>query len=199
MDCKDMEENGTGMRTRSFRDEDYNNRRAFLRSYPLYHAAEGETANEEMVSASNKDTEKKPIKRMIISVIHWGEGKVLVLRKFKHKIQSLATDPTVTKTILFRVNQRSSVQLIIAMHSLMNRDKIKLLAEAEMPEPLPTILNKLTTPLILPYVPLTGGKEAIGVLMFHSLKFTLLKRLNLKCCPQEQIIGRSKVFVNLRP
>ncbi|KAJ6719289.1 hypothetical protein OIU79_007030 [Salix purpurea] len=87
MDCKDMEENGTGVRTRSFRDEDYNNRRAFLRSYPLYHVAEGETANEEMVSASNKETEKKPIKRMIISVIHWSEGKVLVLRKFKHKIQ----------------------------------------------------------------------------------------------------------------
>ncbi|KAJ6356351.1 hypothetical protein OIU78_004454 [Salix suchowensis] len=59
----------------------------FLRSYPLYHVAEGETANEEMVSASNKETEKKPIKRMIISVIHWSEGKVLVLRKFKHKIQ----------------------------------------------------------------------------------------------------------------
>jgi hypothetical protein len=87
MDCKDMEENGTGMRTRSFRDEDYINRRAFLRSYPLYHGAEDETTNEEMIGATNKETEKKPIKRMIISVTHWGEGKVLVLRKFKHKIQ----------------------------------------------------------------------------------------------------------------
>jgi hypothetical protein len=40
-----------------------------------------------MIGATNKETEKKPIKRMIISVTHWGEGKVLVLRKFKHKIQ----------------------------------------------------------------------------------------------------------------
>ncbi|CAK7327381.1 unnamed protein product [Dovyalis caffra] len=85
MDCKDMEENG--MRTRSFRYEDYNNRRVFLRSYPLYHGAEDETTNEETASATNKATEKKPIKRMILSVIHWGEGKVLVLRKFKHKLQ----------------------------------------------------------------------------------------------------------------
>ncbi|KAJ6431325.1 hypothetical protein OIU84_018749 [Salix udensis] len=97
MDCKDMEENGTGVRTRSFRDEDYNNRRAFLRSYPLYHVAEGETANEEMVSASNKETEKKPIKRMIISVIQWSEGKVLVLRKFKHKIQKKIIDTPIVK------------------------------------------------------------------------------------------------------
>jgi hemin uptake protein HemP len=85
MDCEDMEENGT--KTRSLRFEDYYNRRVFLRSYPLHFGAEDEKTNEEKVSATNKDTEKKPIRRMFSAVIHWGEGKVLILRKFKHKLQ----------------------------------------------------------------------------------------------------------------
>ncbi|KAL9364145.1 hypothetical protein Peur_042018 [Populus x canadensis] len=89
MDCKDMEENGT--KTRSLRFEDYYNRRVFLRSYPLHFGAEDEKTNEEKVSATNKDTEKKPIRRMFSAVIHWGEGKVLILRKFKDKLQVTKT------------------------------------------------------------------------------------------------------------
>lgn len=86
-----------GMRTRSFRDEDYNNRRAFLRSYPLnWELGEGDDhhQNEEgSKSKSNTSNEcrnnssrKKPIKKIILSVFHWGGEKVLVLRRFKHKV-----------------------------------------------------------------------------------------------------------------
>ncbi|KAJ0037429.1 hypothetical protein Pint_23701 [Pistacia integerrima] len=88
MNFKDMEENK--MRTRSFRHEDYNNRRVFLRSYPLQWGSESEENNEETSKVTNESTEKKPIKKtplkdIILSVFHWGGGKVLVLRRFKHK------------------------------------------------------------------------------------------------------------------
>ncbi|KAF9677801.1 hypothetical protein SADUNF_Sadunf08G0145500 [Salix dunnii] len=85
MDCKDME--GNGAKTRSLRFEGYSNRSVFLRSYPLHFGAEDENTNDEMVSTTNNDTVKKPIRRMFLVVIQWGEGKVLVLRKFKHKLQ----------------------------------------------------------------------------------------------------------------
>jgi hypothetical protein len=74
MDCKEIVEHGLKMR--SVHHEDYNNRRVFLRSYPLHCGAADETITEEMVSATNKNTENKPMKR-----INWNEGKVLVLRK----------------------------------------------------------------------------------------------------------------------
>ncbi|KAK2636750.1 hypothetical protein Ddye_031542 [Dipteronia dyeriana] len=91
MDSEGMEE--SGMRTRSFRYEDYNNRRVFLRSYPLHWGGEEEDEennNEEAVKITNEIPEKKlvkkkPIKQIILSMFHWGGGKVLVLRKFKHK------------------------------------------------------------------------------------------------------------------
>ncbi|KAJ6430304.1 hypothetical protein OIU84_021663 [Salix udensis] len=82
-----MEENGAKTRSLRFEFEGYNNRRVFLRSYPLHFGAEDENTNEEMVGTTNKDTEKKPIRRMFLVVVQWGEGKVLVLRKFKHKLQ----------------------------------------------------------------------------------------------------------------
>lgn len=69
MDCKDMEENGA--KTRSLRFDGYNNRRVFLRSYPLHFGAEDENTNEEMVGTTNKDTEKKPIRRMFLVVVQW--------------------------------------------------------------------------------------------------------------------------------
>uniref|UniRef100_A0A6N2MRX0 Uncharacterized protein n=1 Tax=Salix viminalis TaxID=40686 RepID=A0A6N2MRX0_SALVM len=90
MDCKDMEE--IGAKTRSLRFEGYNNRRVFLRSYPLHFGAEDENTNDEMVGTTTKDTEKKPIRRMFLVVVQWGEGKVLVLRKFKHKLQVYIKD-----------------------------------------------------------------------------------------------------------
>lgn len=82
MDRKGVEENG--MRTRSFRNKDYNNRRVFLRSYPLHWGGEDEENNEEM-TITNKNTKKKPVKKILLSIFHWGGGKVLVLRRFKHK------------------------------------------------------------------------------------------------------------------
>ncbi|KAF3431067.1 hypothetical protein FNV43_RR25797 [Rhamnella rubrinervis] len=94
---KDTEENGegNGLRTRSFRYEDYNNRRVFLRSYPLQWGGEEEEDNnneeneEERKGVTNEESnynrKKKPIKKMIMPIIHWGGGKVLILRRFKHK------------------------------------------------------------------------------------------------------------------
>ncbi|KAH7570475.1 hypothetical protein ACOSP7_018634 [Xanthoceras sorbifolium] len=94
MDSEGMEENG--MRTRSFRYEDYNNRRVFLRSYPLHWGGEDDENNEEGVKVTYKSPEKKQveekpvkkkhIKKIILSVFQWGEGKVVVLREFKHKL-----------------------------------------------------------------------------------------------------------------
>ena len=84
-----MEENG--MRTRSFRFEDSNNRRVFLRSYPLQWGEEEEQqqqqgTDEKTVKVNTRDNEKKPIKKIILSVFHWGEGKFLVLRRFNSKL-----------------------------------------------------------------------------------------------------------------
>ncbi|KAJ6430301.1 hypothetical protein OIU84_021661 [Salix udensis] len=71
MDYKDIAENGT----RSFHYEDYNNRRVFLRSYPLYCVEEDETTIDEMVSTTSKNTENKRLKRAILSVFYWSEVK----------------------------------------------------------------------------------------------------------------------------
>lgn len=65
-----------GLKMRSIHHEDYNNRRVFLRSCPLHWGAADETIIEEMVSATNQNTENKPMKR-----INWSEGKVLLLGK----------------------------------------------------------------------------------------------------------------------
>ncbi|KAL2478779.1 uncharacterized protein Fot_47793 [Forsythia ovata] len=88
-----MEENG--MKARSFRYEDYNTRRVFLRSYPLQWGAEseseeskeaGQETKEEAVNAKTVKTGKKPVKKIILAVIHWGEERVIVLRRVKDKI-----------------------------------------------------------------------------------------------------------------
>lgn len=83
-----MQENK--IRARSFRYEDHNNRRVFLRSYPLQWGSEDEEDNEETVKVTEESIEKKPMKKtpikdIILSVFHWGGGKVLVLRRFKDK------------------------------------------------------------------------------------------------------------------
>ncbi|KAI3444577.1 hypothetical protein Pfo_001242 [Paulownia fortunei] len=91
-----MEEDG--MRARSFRNEDYNTRRVFLRSYPLHWGAESEAeesieaaaatkcSKEEPAKVTKRTNGKKPIKKIILAVVHWGEERVLVFRRFKHKI-----------------------------------------------------------------------------------------------------------------
>ncbi|CAA3021405.1 Hypothetical predicted protein [Olea europaea subsp. europaea] len=85
-----MEENGK--KERSFRHEDYNTRRVFLRSYPLHRGFESEaeeskeTGQEYKEEAVNVKTGKKPVKKIILAVIQWGEERVIVLRRVKHKI-----------------------------------------------------------------------------------------------------------------
>ncbi|WRX14897.1 hypothetical protein QQP08_007384 [Theobroma cacao] len=88
MDCQDIE--GDGMRPRSFRYEDYNNRRVFLRSYPL-HWGEDEENNEDTVTATKGSSGKKPIKKIILPVFHWSAEKVVILRRFKHKLTVYVT------------------------------------------------------------------------------------------------------------
>jgi hypothetical protein len=84
-----MEEN-EGLRARSFRHEHYNTRRAFLRSYPLQW--DDETVEETQAGAIESTavvpTEKGKaalVKKKLIMVFHWGEGKCLVLRRLKEK------------------------------------------------------------------------------------------------------------------
>ncbi|CAN1137275.1 hypothetical protein LINPERHAP2_LOCUS9951 [Linum perenne] len=77
-------------RTKSFRDEDYSNRRVFLRSYPLHWEAE-DRSNENMIRSTDKidnngSSQKRPVMKMMVSMFQWGEGRVLVLRRFKHKV-----------------------------------------------------------------------------------------------------------------
>uniref|UniRef100_A0A2C9UMS1 Uncharacterized protein n=1 Tax=Manihot esculenta TaxID=3983 RepID=A0A2C9UMS1_MANES len=73
------------MKTRSFRYEDYNNRRVFLRSYPLQWE-EDDRANESTRRVAKEKSKEKPIKKMILSVVQWGEGRVVIIRKFKDKL-----------------------------------------------------------------------------------------------------------------
>ncbi|KAL3536845.1 hypothetical protein ACH5RR_000211 [Cinchona calisaya] len=78
------------LRTRSFRNEDYNNRRAFLRSYPLYGGGDQDDQDVETKTAkkdaNGKTSNKKPMKKIILAVFHWGEGRVLIFRRLKHKV-----------------------------------------------------------------------------------------------------------------
>ncbi|XP_071691166.1 uncharacterized protein [Rutidosis leptorrhynchoides] len=105
-----MEEGG-GLRTRSFRDEDYNTRRAFLRSYPLFdndveeddqqtQANIGTTRSNKVGASEFVDDEddknkrksmkfkkkKEAMKRIMVTIIEWGGGRVVVLRRFKDKV-----------------------------------------------------------------------------------------------------------------
>ncbi|KAH1098119.1 hypothetical protein J1N35_015040 [Gossypium stocksii] len=74
-----------GTRSRSFRYEDYNNRRAFLRSYPLQWG-EDEDEQEIVTATKESSTRKVPIKKFMQSVYHWRGEKVVVLRRFKDKL-----------------------------------------------------------------------------------------------------------------
>ncbi|GLU21826.1 hypothetical protein SLE2022_379410 [Rubroshorea leprosula] len=83
MEGKGMDEEG--VRTRSFRYEDYSIRRVFLQSYPLQWREDDEKS-EETSQVSEESTGKRPIKKTILSVFHWGGEKVFVLRRFKQKV-----------------------------------------------------------------------------------------------------------------
>ena len=89
-----MEEDG--LRAKSFRDEDYNTRRVFLRSYPLRWGTQSEVeesaeaaierGKEEPEKVAQRNNGKGPMKKIVLAVVHWGEERNLVFRRFKHKI-----------------------------------------------------------------------------------------------------------------
>ena len=91
-----MEDLRDGMRTRSFRDEDYNTRRAFLTSYPLNFDHQEEPAPAHAsVRAGDHDHDKKEkktkkkkeaMKKIVVAMVEWGGGRWVVIRRFKHKI-----------------------------------------------------------------------------------------------------------------
>lgn len=92
----DQEEMEDGVKMKSFRDEDMETRRIFLRSYPLRwdeeeeedEEGEGESSREEAVSRKKQQYFKVKffMKKNLITVLHWGEGKLLLLKKMKNKV-----------------------------------------------------------------------------------------------------------------
>lgn len=94
---------GNRMRTRSFRGENYNNRRAFLRSYPL-HWGEDEYSKEDTArvadngnqkkdecnkeeTVEDQSDQKKPRKKIFLSVFYWGGKKILLFGRLKHQLE----------------------------------------------------------------------------------------------------------------
>ncbi|CAK9137335.1 unnamed protein product [Ilex paraguariensis] len=86
MCCQSMNMEEDGMKSRSFRYEDYSTRRVFLRSYPLHWGGEDEGNKEDNIGVTNRGSGIKPMKKIILSFCHWGEERALVLRRFKHKV-----------------------------------------------------------------------------------------------------------------
>lgn len=91
MDLKGEEEKDQ-MKSSSFRYEDYNNRRAFLRSYPLFWGGEDENGEEEgkesvkVEAAKETNSKKKNMKKFILAMFQWGGERVVIFRRFKHKV-----------------------------------------------------------------------------------------------------------------
>lgn len=87
MDATISKENGA--RSRSFRNEDYNNRRVFLRSYPLHwgDSVEDGENREETATEMPKSKEKTCMKKkFILAVFHWRGESALIFRRIKHKV-----------------------------------------------------------------------------------------------------------------
>ncbi|GER57453.1 stabilizer of iron transporter SufD superfamily protein [Striga asiatica] len=98
-----MEEEG--MRARSFRDEDYNTRQVFLRSYPLHWdpRAEAEEEIAELAASADFGEKKEPAKvaknggkqvkkKMVLTIVQWGEKRVLVFKRIKQKVTILVVN-----------------------------------------------------------------------------------------------------------
>ncbi|KAL8106440.1 hypothetical protein AgCh_029996 [Apium graveolens] len=97
-------------RERSFRNEDYNIRRVFLRSYPLQWGGDDdeERKNEESESESSsrvRISRAGKVKKMILAVVRCGEDRNLVLSRFKDKINFYLV-------ACFRVSFKTSTPLI---------------------------------------------------------------------------------------
>lgn len=74
-------------RARSFREEGYNNRRVFLRSYPLHWGGEDSKSRElEKTAPKGTNDAKEPLKKIITSIFNWGEERVFIFRRYKNKI-----------------------------------------------------------------------------------------------------------------
>ncbi|KAG9147246.1 hypothetical protein Leryth_017993 [Lithospermum erythrorhizon] len=73
--------------TKSFRNEDYNNRRAFLRSYPLHRADESVGNNNEATNTEVLRKRRKQMKKIILAILEWKGEKIIVLRRLKLKVQ----------------------------------------------------------------------------------------------------------------
>lgn len=97
MDWKGIE--GDGLRTKSFRNESYNNRRAFLQSYPLQWGEQDEYKTdpvqlgeqdgyneEDTVRVADGSNQKRAMRKIILCVFQWGGEKFLFLRRVKHKL-----------------------------------------------------------------------------------------------------------------
>ncbi|KZV21819.1 hypothetical protein F511_13622 [Dorcoceras hygrometricum] len=96
-----MDENH--MKERNFRCEDYKTRRVFLRSYPLHWGTDSEASESKEAVEDRRGTYKDskedpatrkvianngktPMKKIILAVFQWGEERILIFRRFKHKL-----------------------------------------------------------------------------------------------------------------
>ncbi|MFS7994632.1 hypothetical protein Hanom_Chr12g01108321 [Helianthus anomalus] len=84
-------EEGDDLRTRSFRDEDYNTRRAFLTSYPLlFDKEEDHQETQAYTPATTQsyrvETGEKKKEKMKNIIVEWAGGRAMVLRRFKYKV-----------------------------------------------------------------------------------------------------------------
>ncbi|KAK1415829.1 hypothetical protein QVD17_31617 [Tagetes erecta] len=104
------EDQRDGLRTRSFRNEDYTNRRVFLKSYPLNFDNDDQDQNHHQTQASATadiyktskrlgDTceschglkmklkmRKEVLKKIMVTILEWGDERVVVIKKIKHKV-----------------------------------------------------------------------------------------------------------------
>ncbi|CAM0912088.1 unnamed protein product [Alopecurus aequalis] len=82
--------------TRSFRYEDYNTRRVFLRSYPLQwdspavgdekKQGHGESAAGEADEDRYEYRDRRWKRQVVVAVVEWGEDKLLLLRRVKKRL-----------------------------------------------------------------------------------------------------------------
>ncbi|KAG9144601.1 hypothetical protein Leryth_010815 [Lithospermum erythrorhizon] len=85
MDSQGVER--TQWTTKSFRYEDYSNRRAFLRSYPLHRADEDGGNKDEATTTEVSRNRRKLMKKIILAILEWKGEKIIVFRRLKNKVQ----------------------------------------------------------------------------------------------------------------
>ncbi|KAJ0678556.1 hypothetical protein HanOQP8_Chr12g0449271 [Helianthus annuus] len=107
-------EEGDDLRTKSFRDEDYNTRRAFLTSYPLHFDKEEDhqetQAHTPATTQSYRvDTGEKKKEKMKNIIVEWAGGRAMVLRRSdiswtgaydRHSFGSLVSSDIILRGVL---------------------------------------------------------------------------------------------------